>query len=246
MPILMQIILATFFVSLGSLVGVVTLAVNEKKIREILKLLVALAAGTMLATVFLHLLPEIAESNTEPHEYFRTVMLSFVGFFLIEQILHWRHCHETDCEDHHFGTMNLIGDAVHNFIDGLVIAAAFVVSPSLAIPTTIAMAAHEIPQEIGDFGVLLYSGYSRTKAILANLMVSITAILGGIIGYYLNLYNSSLINLLLPVAAGGFLYIATSDLIPELRKENSANRVILTFVMFIVGIAIIWILGAHE
>lgn len=248
MNTLSSIIISTVFVSAGSLVGVAALSIKINSLKRILRLFVALAAGTMLGTVFLHLLPEASELNEDSHSYLSLTMLSFIGFFFVEKILHWRHCHETECRTHEFGTMSLIGDAIHNFIDGLVIAATYTISPTLGIPTTIAIASHEIPQEIGDFAVLLYSGYSRKKAIIANVLVSLTAVVGGLIGYFIGGYNQSLMRYLLPVAAGGFLYIATSDLLPELRKENKTKNVLATFAMFILGIGIIWFLGKlhHE
>lgn len=247
MDTLFYILIATTVVSLGSLIGVVTLSLNQNLLNKILKLLIALSAGTMLATVFLHILPEVAEMTEEPHDYLMLTMLSFVLFFFIEKVLHWRHCHDSSCEDHHhFGTMNLIGDAIHNFIDGLLIAGAFMVSPAVGIPTTIAIAMHEIPQEIGDFAVLLYSGFTKNKAIFLNILISFTAVIGGVVGYYLIDINQTLTMYLLPIAAGGFLYIATSDLIPELRQEKSSSRVLATFTTFILGIALIWIMSVFH
>jgi len=135
--------------------------------------------------------------------------------------------------------MNLIGDAVHNFIDGLIIAATFITSIPLGIATTLTIAFHEIPQEIGDFGVLLYSGFDRKKALLSNFLVACIAIAGGIVGYYLSMYIDHFVSYLLPFAAGGFIYIAASDLMPEIRKEQSLKKTIASFGFFLIGIGIL-------
>jgi zinc and cadmium transporter len=134
--------------------------------------------------------------------------------------------------------MNLIGDSVHNFIDGLILAATFMTSVPLGIATTITVAMHEVPQEIGDFGVLLYSGFEKKKALISNFCIACIAILGGVTGYFLSLYSRNFMTYLLPFAAGGFIYIAASDLMPEIRKEQSLKRTIASFGMFLVGIAI--------
>jgi len=154
MDTLFNIVIATFLISLGALVGVFTLAMNEKKLEKILLFLVSLSAGALMGGAFLHLLPEAAE-KIEDGSIFGIVLLAFVFFFLVEKLLHWRHCHKEHCDVHTFGYMNLFGDVVHNFIDGLIISAAFITDVRLGIVTYLAIALHEIPQEIGDFGVLL-------------------------------------------------------------------------------------------
>ena len=169
------------------------------------------------------------------------MILGFILFFLIEKILHWRHCHEEHCQIHSFAYINLFGDSVHNFIDGLIIAASFVASIPLGITTTLAVALHELPQEIGDFGVLVYAGFKRSKALLMNFLTAITAVLGGLIGFYLSSYAESFMMFLLPFAAGGFLYISASDLVPELRKELNMKKFSLIFITFLVGIAIMYL-----
>jgi len=236
--ILLYIVLATFVISLGGLVGVLTLSMNESKLSRILMLLVSLSAGALMGGAFIHLLPEAVESM-EPMLAFGIVLFSFVSFFFIEKLLHWRHCHKGHCDIHTFGYMNLIGDAVHNFIDGLIIAATFITSIPLGIATTLTIAFHEIPQEIGDFGVLLYSGFDRKKALLSNFLVACIAIAGGIVGYYLSMYIDHFVSYLLPFAAGGFIYIAASDLMPEIRKEQSLKKTIASFGFFLIGIGIL-------
>jgi len=163
-----------------------------------------------------------------------------VLFYLIEKIFHWRHCHQDHCDVHTFGYVNLIGDSIHNFIDGLIIAATFLVDVRLGITTSLAIALHEIPQEIGDFGVLLYAGFERMKALVLNFLVALTVVAGGIVGYFLSFRLEGLLVYLLPLAAGGFLYISTSDLIPEIRKETNLKKSLLSFTFFIIGILIMY------
>lgn len=238
MIVLLSIIGANLIVSLGSLIGLFTLSIKPAKLDRLLMFLVALSAGSLMGGAFLHLLPEASEILPPTHIY-STVLISFLFFFLIERLLHWRHCHQGRCDVHTFGYLNLFGDGVHNFLDGLVIAAAFLTDFSLGVTTTIAVSLHEIPQEIGDFGVLLYSGFSRRKALAANLLVALMAVLGGVVGYYFSFSLANYLPYLLPFAAGGFLYIAASDLMPEIRKEESLKKSFLLFATFILGILII-------
>ena len=236
--VLVYSVVATFIVSLFSFVGVFTLGLKEKRLKKILLLLVAFSAGALMGGAFLHLLPESIEleSGCAP---FIFVLVGFSLFFLIEKFLFWRHCHEHGhCEIHTFTYMNLIGDGVHNFIDGLIIVAGFVVSIPFGITTTIAIIAHEIPQEIGDFGVLLYGGWKKVKALLFNFASGITAIIGAIVGSFKYTFIPNFVPFLLPFAAGGFIYIASSDLIPELHKQKDVKRSIMAFIMFLIGIAV--------
>ena len=189
---------------------------------------------------FLHLLPEATEYNTGL-DVFIYVLVGFIIFFIIEKVLHWRHCHKDECEIHTFTYMNLIGDSIHNFIDGLIMAASFVVSIPLGVTTTIAISSHEIPQEIGDFGVLIYGGFSKKKALLLNFLVALTAVLGGIIGYFISNLVENATLFILPFAAGGFIYIAATDLIPEIKKELSMKKYMATLSVFILGILFMWI-----
>ncbi len=235
---LWSVILATFIISSGSFVGVLTLALSQKFLSKILMSLVSLSAGTMLAAALLHLLPESIEvlGNTLP---FQLTLLSFIGFFVLERFLHWRHCHDKDhLTKHTMGTMNLIADGIHNFLDGVLIAASFATGGGLGLIATLAIAMHEIPQEIGDFGVLLHSGFTRKKALLYNLLVSLTAIAGGILGYIASHTMTQFASYLIPIAAGGFIYISASDLIPELKHETSTKRTIAMIATFLFGVVI--------
>jgi zinc and cadmium transporter len=236
---LFWIVLSNTIIGIFSLVGVFTLALKEQVLQKILLYLVALSAGALMGGAFLHLLPESVEESGDVN-VFLWVLVAFVIFFLIEKLLHWRHCHKSHCSIHTFGHMNLFGDAVHNFIDGVIIAASFVVSIPLGITTVFAIALHEIPQEIGDFGVLIYAGFGKKKALFLNFMVAMIAVLGGVFGYYLSTYAENSIKILLPFAAGGFIYIAASDLLPELRKEAGLKKSFISFAMFIIGILIMY------
>lgn len=240
MGILVYIIIASFLISLGAFVGVFTLALREDKLSKILLFLVSLSAGSLMGGAFIHLLPEASE-KIEGSTLYTIVLLSFIFFFFVEKLLHWRHCHKGECNIHTFGYMNLFGDSIHNFIDGLIIAATFLVDIKLGIVTSFAVALHEIPQEIGDFGVLLYAGFKKQKALIANFLVALTVVLGGIVGYFLSFSVNNLIPYLLPFAAGGFIYIAASDLMPEIRKETSLRKSILSFSIFLVGVVIMFL-----
>jgi len=235
---------STFFVSLISFVGIITLSLKEKLLNQILLLLVALSAGALIGGAFFHLIPEAIGSVSIVgglDNLFAYVIAGFIVFFLIEKILHWRHCHDASCTVHTFGHMNLIGDAVHNFIDGLVIAASFVSDFSLGVAATMAIIFHEIPQEIGDFGVLLHSGFKKQRAILLNFITALTAMLGGILGLIISSQTDTFVSVLLPIAAGGFIYIASSDLIPELREIVDTKKSALTVIVFLLGILFMWL-----
>lgn len=240
MHVLLWIIISTFLISLLAFVGIITLTLKEKIFKKILLGLVALSAGALMGGAFLHLIPTTIELFGSGLTIFSFVLLGFVLFYFIEKILHWRHCHEHKCKVHTFAYMNLVGEFVHNFIDGLIIAVSFVINIPLGIATTIAIALHEIPQEIGDFGVLIYGGFDKFKAIMLNFGIALTVVFGGIVGFFVSdLVEASRV-FLLPFAAGGFLYIAASDLIPEIRKEQSLVKSLIHLGMFILGIIIMY------
>ena len=220
-----------------SLVGVFTLSIDEEKLKRITIHLVSLSAGGLLGAVFIHLLPESIETG-EPSFVFAYVLVGFVLFFIMEKFLHWHHCRENRCKVHSLAYMNLIGDAIHNFTDGLIMAAGFLTSPALGVITVVAIALHEIPQEIGDFGVLIYAGLTRKKALVYNFIVALTAILGGLVGYFLSSAFNFIVPFLVPFAAGGFLYISASDLVPEIREEHSVKKSAVNFAAFFIGIGV--------
>lgn len=243
--ILFSILIATITISLGSLAGLMPVFFRKRKLQDFLIYLVALSAGTLIGDAFLHLLPEASELMSAD-ALFLTVLLSFIGFFIIEKVFHWRHCHTDQCEDHSFGHINLIGDSIHNYIDGLIIAGAFITDFRLGVLTTFAVALHEIPQEIGDFGVLLHAGWTKRKALIANIGSALWSVAGGLSGYFLAAFTDQIIIYLLPIAAGGFIYIGASDLIPELRKDTDANRTVRTAMLFLAGVILMYLLKFVE
>ncbi len=237
---LMYIILTTFAIALIAFIGVFTLAMREQLLNKILIILVSFSAGALMGGAFLHLLPESIEKSGNANILI-FVLVGFVLFFIIEKVLHWRHCHKGKCDVHTFHYMNLIGDSVHNFIDGLIISASFIISIPLGFTTTIAIAAHEIPQEIGDFGVLIYGGFEKKKAIVLNFIVALTVVAGGVVGYFISKSIEQVAVYLLPFAAGGFIYIAATDLVPEIKKELDIKKSMATIFVFICGILIMWL-----
>lgn len=238
---LSYIVITTIVIALIAFIGILTLAMKERLLNKILLVLISLSAGALMGGAFLHLLPEAVESNADAN-VFLIVLVGFILFFIIEKVLYWRHCHKGKCDVHTFHYMNLIGDSIHNFIDGLIIAASFVVSTPLGLTTALAIAAHEIPQEIGDFGVLIYGGFEKKKALLINFTIALIVVVGGIVGYFISKSIEQAVVFLLPFAAGGFIYIAATDLIPEIRKEVDVKNSLATIAVFICGILIMWLI----
>jgi len=234
------IVVTTVGISLTAWVGVLALFLRDELLDDILLGLVALAAGSLVGGAFLHLLPRaIAESGSEDTTgLFLYLIAGFCLFYVLEQFLHWHHHHSTTHEHRPVSYLVLLSDTVHNFIDGLVIASAFLVGTPLGVVTSLAIALHEIPQEIGDFGVLVYGGFGRRRALVLNFLTQATVILGGIVGYFLGDIVSGASTALLPFAAGNFIYIASSDLIPEIKHEDRAVRSTLYFLVFLTGIAL--------
>lgn len=233
--ILAWILGSTALVSLISLIGIITLCIKNNLLHRLVFCLIGFSAGALIGGAFLHLLPEAMEKmNHEPMFYY--VIVGIVLFFLMERYFHWRHCHNGVCDAHTFTYLNLFGDGIHNFIDGVVIAASFVDSISLGIVTTIAIILHEIPQELGDFGVLVYGGFTKRKALFCNFLTALTALAGALIGYYISDFAKGFSNFIIPLTAGGFIYIGASDLIPEIHKETNLKRSSLAFISFLLGI----------
>ncbi|MBW3001393.1 ZIP family metal transporter, partial [Candidatus Woesearchaeota archaeon] len=220
-----------------------SLWLKEKLFKKVLMILVAFSAGALLSGAFFHLIPEALEKIPVTN-VFAYLMIGFILFFLIERFLHWHHCHRygAKCKTHPVSYLILIGDGVHNFIDGIIIGVSFIVSIPFGIITTLLIIGHEIPQELGDFGVLVYGGFSKYKALVYNFISQLMAVLGGILGYLFSTRVEGVIPFILPFAAGGFIYIAASDLIPELHKEPKLNKSLISFGFFLVGIAFMFLL----
>jgi zinc and cadmium transporter len=234
--VLFWILGSTFVVSLISLVGIFTLTIKESLLHKILFCLVGFSAGALIGSAFLHILPECLENNKST-TVFSYLILGIIIFFIMERFLHWRHCHEEgDCKTHAFTYLTLMGDGFHNFVDGMVIAVSFMASWQLGATTTLAIILHEIPQELGDFAILVYGGFTKKKALLFNFASALTAMLGALAGYFISDVVPGFSNFILPLTAGGFIYIATSDLIPELHKEKDLKRSTAAFSAFLLGI----------
>lgn len=240
-------LLSVILVSLISLIGLASISIREEKLRKILIYLVSFSAGALLADAFIHLLPEAVETSGFALSVSIYVLLGIGLSFVIEKIIHWHHCHHThsaEClEEHHnhvrvepFAKMNLIGDSVHNFIDGLIIGGSYLVSIPIGLASTFAVILHEIPQEIGDFGILLHGGYTRKKALFLNFITALTAIVGAIIAILANQIIPNLTEFLIPFAAGSFIYIAGSDLVPELHKETNFRKSALQLLTSVLGV----------
>ncbi|MDD4989869.1 MAG: ZIP family metal transporter [Candidatus Pacebacteria bacterium] len=252
MLILFYILLSAFLVSLLSFVGVLTLFFKERLLNKILLFLVAFSAGALLGGAFLHLLPEAVETAGEANilKVFVFVLLGFCLFYVLEEFIRWHHHHSTrhTGEDYcdkgikPFSYLILFSDGLHNFLDGLVIAGAFVFSPMAGLTTVLAIALHEIPQELGDFGVLVYGGFKKYRALLVNFLSGLVAVLGALIGYFISNQIGDNIVYFLPFAAGNFIYIACSDLIPEIKKDFSLKKSFGYFCVFTLGILLMLVM----
>ena len=246
------------FTLIGGLLSVLLAAafllVPEDHHPKILPHGVSFALGALLSVAFLDLLPDAMHQAGPGGEerILATVLAGILGFFLLEKLLVWRHCHATHCETHgeaHFhqpaGTLIVVGDAIHNFVDGILIAAAFLTDTQLGIVTSIAVATHEIPQEVGDFAILLQSGYSRFKALAYNLLSSFATMVGGILAYFaLGLIQDQL-PYILALAASSFIYVAVADLIPSLHEKTTLRAAISQISLILAGVLVIWLAHSH-
>jgi len=224
------------------------LLLNNKWLARVSSYLLYLAGGTLLGAALLGLIPEAAETLCI-HDVAMWVLGGIILFFILEKIILWRTCHNENCErqNHAAAPMIIIGDAIHNAIDGVVIAASFLTSVELGIFVTISVLLHEIPQELGDFGILLKSGYSRKKALFYNMLSGSSAVVAGIAAYFLLDYVEAIIPYTIAIAAASFLYVALADLIPEMHKETKLKESAIQIILIIIGIAIILLSkGTHQ
>lgn len=239
---------SVLIVSAISVIGVLSLILSGRLFERIIAGLVALSVGALLGDVFFHILPELLEAR-EPRPIFVLVLVGMLVFFVLEKFFRWHHHHHQETEDciKPFGYLNLFADAAHNFIDGLIIAASFLVSPAVGVATTIAVVFHEVPQEIGDFGVLVKAGFSKTKALIFNLLSGLMAVAGAGAVVLLGTSGSTLEEFILPIAAGGFLYIAGSDLVPELHGHNPGlKQAVLQLAGILLGLVLLFALTLLE
>jgi zinc and cadmium transporter len=224
-----------------ALVGSLTLLLPPRVLGRIIMPLVALAAGSLLGGAFFHMLPAAAGAMGDLGTVFLWAMAGFTVFLALEQFLHWHHCHraEADCRQP-LGYLILLGDGLHNFLGGLGVAGVFLIDIRLGIMAWTAAAAHEVPQELGDFGVLIHSGWSRSRALLFNFLSGLTFLLGGMVAY--GAADRGNVTFLVPFAAGNFIYIAASDLVPEVNRHRSAGVNVLHFAAFGIGLVLLWLL----
>jgi zinc and cadmium transporter len=243
------------FCLLGGLLSVLAaalfLVLSESLRNHLLPHLVSFATGTLLGAALLGLLPHalagVAGDNT--HVIPLAVLLGLLGFFLLEKLVLWRHCHEDHCEvhvpgsnghKHSTGTMILFGDGLHNFLDGILIASAFLTDIHVGIVTSLAVAAHEIPQEVGDFAVLLHSGFSRGKAFFYNVLSSLTTVIGGVLAWLALQEMTAALPYMLAIAASSFIYIAVADLIPTLHQRAEGKATVQQIVLIATGVLLIY------
>jgi len=233
-------LVSVLIVSLISLLGVFALGIAVEKLRKVLIYLISFSAGALFGDAFIHLFPEIIKNGGFGVMSAIYILIGILMFFVLEKVICWQHCHMpiTKTHVHTFAYMNLVGDSLHNFIDGLIIAGGYLASIPVGIATTIAVVLHEIPQEIGDFGILIHGGFSKRRAIFLNFVTALVAVLGAIVALLLSEYIPNIQRILLPLAIGGFLYIAGSDLIPELHKETKIWISIGQIITFVLGILI--------
>ncbi len=242
---LVNILLATFMGSIAALIGGIILLSKEKLALKISHFLASFAAGILLGTAFFDLLPEALHGGGEDVLFW--TLFGIILFFLIERFIHWFHHHEQfEGERESKTTLPLIviGDTVHNFIDGVVIAATFMTSPALGIATTLAVFAHEMPQEIGDFGLMLHKGMARRKIIIVNIASAVISFAGAILTFLLGNFLEPYIPVLLAITAGFFIYIASSDLIPEIHYEKRHGFAAVESLLLVLGVVIMWIVAS--
>lgn len=241
--------LSVLIISAFSFLGTFVMTIRATVVSRIMIYLVSFATGAMLGTVFLHLLPEVMEHSEEPLIGSVLVFAGLLIAFAIEKFIHWHHCHHTEHDEHEgrhthpVGPLILIGDGIHNFLDGMLIASAFFVSIPLGVATAVAIVIHEVPQEWSDIALLLHSGFSRRKAFLWNTVSSCAAIAGAAVAVLFSRSVEGIEFFLLPIAAGNFLYIATTDLIPELHKETRLRKTLLQVLLLTLGIGLMAILA---
>ncbi|MDO8658083.1 MAG: ZIP family metal transporter [Candidatus Levybacteria bacterium] len=238
------ILLFTFLGSILSLIGGIILLFKEKLTLKISHLLISFAAGTLLGTAFFDLLPEASEESGETNIFLWT-LIGILFFFLLERFIHWFHYHNENLGGKNIEPavpLIILGDSVHNFIDGVVIAATFLVSIPLGIITTLAVAAHEIPQEMGDFAILLHKGIDRKKVLLFNILSALTAFFGAILMFFLKDLITGILPAILSLTAGFFIYIASSDLIPEIHHEKRKWFALYEIILLLGGVLTVWVL----
>jgi zinc and cadmium transporter len=243
-------LISVFIVSAISLIGLFTLSMRQDLVKRYVLILVSLAVGALLGDAFIHLIPEALEESSNALLVSMLIITGILLFFVLEKLFHWHHHHGGEkAEAEEFkavGRLVLISDSVHNMLDGIIIGVSYLVSVEVGMATTIAVIFHEIPQEIGDFGILLHSGYSVTRALWLNFLSAMLAVAGVVIVFLLGAIAEPVTAWLVPIAAGGFIYIAVADLIPELHKTRNAGQSLLQTTAVLLGIAAMLLLAVLE
>ncbi|HYZ93776.1 MAG TPA: ZIP family metal transporter [Actinomycetota bacterium] len=231
---------AVGIVSALSAVGAVTLVINPRTVERALLGLIAFAAGALLGDAFIHLLPEMAESESGFDLTASFALLAgVISFFVLEKVLHWHHAHYPREEHvHPVAVTNLVGDAMHNFVDGSIVAASFLASTKLGIATSVAVALHEIPQELGDFAIFVRAGLKPRRALVLNLFSALAAVVGAVVTLVVASSISGVERILVPITAGAFVYIASTDLLPELHKEPELGRSLVQLFGVLAGVGV--------
>lgn len=235
-------LVSVLIVSLVSLAGAATLSLSRTFLKRILLFLVSFAVGSLLGGAFIHLLPEAFASDLNPLAVSASVLAGIILFFILEKFFRWRHCHHETTDDHVHPVvpMNIFGDAMHNLIDGVLIGVSYAVSIPLGMATTVAVLLHEIPQEIGDFGILIHGGLTVKKALMFNFASALTAVVGVVLALMIGTAMEGVVLYFLPMTAGCFIYIAGSDLIPELHHNTDVKISILQLLALLGGIVIMF------
>jgi len=245
-------------VSLISLVGIAALLIKERFLHKCLFFLVSMSAGALFGDAIIHLIPASFDGIDNPAITSAFIISGILLFFIFEKFLRWRHSHGEEADDFRegadpshehikpVGSIVLVSDSIHNFIDGIIIGASYLISIEVGIATTIAIILHEIPQEIGDFGILLHAGFSKMRALAVNFLTALTSIAGVVIVLLMGSGIEESMPIILAFAAGGFLYIAGSDLVPELHKTKDARLSLIQFLALIIGIGIMFLLLFSE
>ena len=238
MSTLSHILISVLIVSSISLIGIVTVLFRIKSMDKLFFVLVSFAVGALLGAAFLDLLPESIKA-AEPFWVFVCVLIGILFFLLMESFLYWYHCHDRECKVHEFNYLCLMGASIHNFFDGVIIAATYMSGASIGFIATIAIIFHEIPRELGDYGILVFGGFSKWKALFYNFLTAITAFAGALCAYFFLDKFKTYIPYLVSIAAGGFIYISLTDLIPELGKKKMLSRSLAQFGLIALGIGVI-------
>jgi len=236
---------SVFLVSLISLLGAITITFSTRLIDSLMDYIVSFATGTLFGGAFIHLLPQAFSDNSESTFVSLWIIGGLLLFFIMEKIFRWRHCHIPTSRSHihPIVPMNVVGDGMHNLIDGILIGVSYAVSIPLGAATTVAVLFHEVPQEIGDFGILLHGGLSKKKALWLNFLSALMAFVGAVAVLILGKQVDGLSAILIPVTAGGFIYIAGSDLIPEMHTSTDIKKSLLQLTMMVLGIMVMAILA---